>query len=110
MKEEAAVGAEDDDVSPGSLTARDVLQEGLQEIIRELRRSLEFFSSQDNLEVERLLLSGGTAKLEGLPAFMETCLEIPVQVGIPEVVLPEGQTFDPAFAVAIGLALREVVA
>lgn len=86
----------------------EVLRGSLMEIVREIDRSLNFYAMQEGMPVERLILSGGTSKLRGLPAFMEDVLDIPVAVGTADLPLPEGEGFDPAYAVALGLALRGV--
>ena len=84
----------------------DALPIELLEITRELQMSLEYCSTQENLPAERLILSGGTSKLKGLAAYLQEVLKLPVEEGIPAISLPEGETFDPAYSVAIGLALR----
>lgn len=85
-----------------------VLRDGLAEITRELQRSLEFYVAQEKVRVERLLLSGGTGKLRGVTDYLSGALQIPVELGIPDIEMAEGVIFDPSFSVAVGLALREV--
>ena len=109
MKEEAAVSSRNEYSSPNEQLISDTLHVGLLEITRELQRSLEYCSVQENLPAERLILSGGASKLKGLVAYLQDALNIIVEEGIPEISLPEGETFDPAYSVAIGLALRGVV-
>lgn len=109
MKEEASISPEGGSGSLGVVQLEDVLRDGLLKITTELHRSLEFYSTQENLSVAKLILSGGTAKLKGLAGYLEDAIGIPVEVGVPEIALPEGEVFDPAYAVAIGLALREAV-
>lgn len=108
MKREAAVAMDDGQGSPGAIGAGDFLLEGLQDITREIRRSLEFCASQEGLAVEKLVLSGGTSKLRGLVEFLQAGLGVAVEVGVPQLEFGPGVAFDPAFAVAVGLALREV--
>lgn len=108
MKEEAAVTLDTDDDSPGTMQTGDLLREGLQEITRDLRRSLDFSETQENLKADRLVLSGGASSLKGLPEYLQDVLGIPVLMGQPDVLFSEGQSYDPAIAVALGLALREV--
>jgi len=108
MIEEAAVAADSAENNPGTRQISDVLHEGLPVIVRELHRSLEFFSAHEKLSVERLILSGGASKLRGFPDYLQNALEIPVEMGFPAIEFAAGLTFDPAFSVAIGLALREV--
>lgn len=108
MIAEAAVAADSVENNPGARQISDVLHEGLPVIVRELHRSLEFFSAHEKLAVERLILSGGASKLRGFPDYLQNALEIPVEMGFPAIEFAAGLTFDPAFSVAIGLALREV--
>lgn len=109
MKEEATVLIDSDQDNPGAAQISNVLSESLLEITKELHRSLEFCSTQENLPVEKLILSGGASKLKGLTGYLKDALKIPVEPGVPGISLPWEETFDPAYSVAIGLALREVV-
>lgn len=86
----------------------EILRGSLMEVVREIDRSLNFYAMQEGKPVERLILSGGTSKLRGLPVFMEDVLDIPVTMGTADFLPPEGEVFDPAYAVALGLALRGV--
>jgi type IV pilus assembly protein PilM len=57
----------------------------LDEILREVRRSLNFYHSQfpegaPEANVTRLLLCGGTARMHGLAVFLEERLSVPVAV------------------------------
>lgn len=94
---------------PRDLLQSDFLEEGLQEITRELHRSLEFYSNQENVTVEKLILCGGTSKLKDLTAYLQDILGIPIEVGIPDINFSTDETFNPQFAVAVGLALREAI-
>ncbi|MFA5383558.1 MAG: type IV pilus assembly protein PilM [Eubacteriales bacterium] len=110
MKEEAAVTEEDEhDQEFGSGQIRDILREGLDEISREITRSLDFYSNLENLSVGKVIISGGTCKLKGLAEYLKNALNLPVEEGILGFDLPEGMDFDPRYSVAIGLALREVL-
>ncbi|KUK36576.1 MAG: Type IV pilus assembly protein PilM [Thermacetogenium phaeum] len=106
---EAAVAVTNDRF-PEGMRLDYVLRDGLAEITRELQRSLEFYVAQERVGVERLLLSGGTGKLRGVTDYLSGALQIPVELGFPDIEMAEGVAFDPSFSVAIGLALREVYA
>lgn len=80
---------------------RESLDAGLNGVAEEIRRSLIYYANQEETSVERVILSGGGSKQDGLPGFAQTFLGVPVQVGKPAV--------PPVFAVAAGLALREVM-
>lgn len=77
------------------------------EIVQEVRRSLDFYRSQSGKEFtpERLIITGGGAKIEGLAEYCREELDLTVAVGHP--CSGRAGTLDPALAVAVGLALRE---
>jgi type IV pilus assembly protein PilM len=99
----------------------------LDEILREVRRSLNFYHSQfpegaAERNVTRLLLCGGTARMRGLAGFLEERLSVPVSVldlfnatgdlagvdvGGPTRDWLRGRSAD--LAIACGLALKENV-
>lgn len=61
-----------------------VLQRGVQKAITEVRHSLDFFRSQhDDMEVQRVLLSGGASLAPDLADQLETSLDLPVAQGDP---------------------------
>lgn len=120
------------DVSPGQDTdaivmgmavqnpTRQVAVPFVDELIRELRRSVIYFQSQAaeagvQVAVEHLLLTGGGAELIGLGAYLRERLGMDVRVldllGIHSE-SPASQEWDgrgAELAVAIGLALKEYV-
>ena len=91
----------------------------LGEMASELRRSLDYYRSRGaQISVDRILLTGGTANLANLAAFLQNELQLPVAVANPLAMLPvTSKQFDPsylpvigpAFTVAIGLAARDAV-
>ena len=61
-----------------------VLQHGVQKAITEVRHSLDFFRSQhDDMEVQRVFLSGGASLAPDLTDQLETALDLPVAHGDP---------------------------
>ncbi len=52
-------------------------------IVEEIKRSMKFYQEQFGFNVEKIILSGGSARLIELPSFLSTVLEIDVQVGTP---------------------------
>jgi type IV pilus assembly protein PilM len=90
----------------------------LVDLTTEVRRSLEFFRvQQGDATVNRMLVTGGGAKLRGLPEAIGDALGFRVEVADPWLsVLVDERQFDeqylgkvgPEFAVALGLALRGV--
>jgi len=91
----------------------------LGELASELRRSLDYYRSRGaQISVDRVLLTGGTANLANLGAFLQNELQIPVAVANPLSALPvTSKQFDPTylpligptFTVAVGLAVRDAV-
>ena len=98
---------------------RQVTTPFIDELIRELRRSILYFQSQAaeagmSISVERLILAGGGTQIQGLPEYLRQRLEMDVQVLDP-LKLRNGDTpgaaawegRGPELAVAVGLALKE---
>ena len=85
-------------------------------MITEIKKALTFYKerNQNQQAVNQLILTGGTAKLPGIDLFfvqnssLETVIVNPwIQMGIqkvPKEILDSG----PEYAIAVGLALREV--
>ncbi len=103
--------------TPASVHA--VLQPRLAELINEVRRSLEYYASRyPDAGVRRIVLVGGGASMANMDAMMTQEIGIPSTVqnplgrvqleakGLPENFVDQNGT---AFAVALGLALRDVV-
>ena len=92
----------------------------LVDLTTEIRRSLEFFRVQTgDANISRMLVSGGGAKLRGLPEAIGDALGFRVELGDPWLTISvDGNRFDqeylhqvgPEFAVPLGLALRGVTA
>jgi type IV pilus assembly protein PilM len=90
----------------------------LSELVTELRRSMDYYRSQSGASVERMLISGGTAKLPGLASFLSDQLGVSVEVADPmrnvAVVAKTDATYlsdvAPIFPISLGLAVREMLA
>ncbi|MBE0467395.1 MAG: type IV pilus assembly protein PilM, partial [Candidatus Desulforudis sp.] len=60
------------------------LQVGLIELVREIRRSLDWYQTQNREQpVARIILSGGGSKVSGLPDYLTEQLGLPVAPGCP---------------------------
>lgn len=90
----------------------------LNELVTELRRSLDFYRNRANgLGAQQIILTGGSARLPGLVPFLTTHLETPVSLGDPLQYVAAGPKAStaflsdngPAFPVAVGLAVRELL-
>jgi type IV pilus assembly protein PilM len=96
--------------------ARQVTLPIIDELIRELRRSVIFFQSQAaeagvNVAVEQLVLAGGASQLQGLPEYLRERLGMSVATLDPltasSSVRSEMSDRGPELAVAVGLALKD---
>lgn len=86
------------------------------QIINEIRFVLNLYRSQGSGPIEKVVLSGGSAFLLNLPEYLEKTLSMKTFVGDPwaRIVYPLElkpvlQEIGPRFAVAIGLAMRQIV-
>jgi hypothetical protein len=106
------------DVAPGvdASTVYSILHPLLDELAGEVRRSLEYHASRyPEAVVQNIELVGGGSKLRNLDAFLTQSLGIPTSVADPlrnigGEVSPQVRSDAPTYAVAIGLALRELLA
>lgn len=85
-------------------------------ILNETRYCLNLFGGQSERPVEKIILSGGSAFLVNLPEYLSRMLNLKVYIGDPwaRVVYPVElratlQEIGPRFAVAVGLAMRDIV-
>jgi type IV pilus assembly protein PilM len=84
--------------------------------VQEIRRTLDFFlSTMVNENIEKIYMSGGSARIPGLLKLLEKQMEIPVEMVNPfNNIKWDDRVFDPEYmayiapqmAVAVGLALR----
>jgi type IV pilus assembly protein PilM len=86
-------------------------------VIEEIKRSLVFYQEKYPEEPIKIVsLCGGTAKLPGLVVYLAQNLGIETQIGNPWVTVshdpklfPKIDEEGPVFAVALGLAMKEIV-
>ncbi|MGQ9558201.1 MAG: pilus assembly protein PilM [Desulfurispora sp.] len=97
---EAAAALEQTGLSAALTTA-------LAELLREIRRSLDFYKLQERQsELEKIFITGGTAQLPLLAETAAAELGLPAEVGRPD--LPGKEQPNPHLSIAYGLALREI--
>lgn len=77
-------------------------------ISKELQRSLDYYGAHEHISVGKLLLSGQISNTDELNEHLRQSLEINTEVGSPAVDFTGDELYDPAYAVSVGLALREV--
>ncbi|HCX59330.1 MAG: type IV pilus assembly protein PilM [Candidatus Cloacimonadales bacterium] len=80
-------------------------------IAEELRRSLRFYVKEaGNSDFRKILITGGSAKLKGLPEYLQDKVNVPTEVFLPFTNIEMPEKFqdkkDPQLALAIGLAMR----
>jgi type IV pilus assembly protein PilM len=95
----------------------EIISQVVEQIAGEIQRSLDFYlATSGGSEVNRVLVSGGTANIRALLDAIERRCRVPVERLDPmRVAQPEGKGVDPALvaarasqaAVAFGLALRK---
>ncbi|HEX8235107.1 MAG TPA: type IV pilus assembly protein PilM [Abditibacteriaceae bacterium] len=100
-------------------TVYSILQPLLEELVGEVRRSLEYYGSRyPDAGVRRITLIGGGARFTNIDALFTQSLGIPTIVGNPLAHLPVrasrlpagyAEQNGPIFAVALGLAMRDLV-
>ena len=88
---------------------------GLRDFCIEVKKSLDSYRLQNQRSmVKKIVITGGTSKFKGIQTYLSEKLELPVELGIPDLPVSEksGITLpvDPVFSLAVGLALREVPA
>jgi len=85
-------------------------------IVEELKRAQTFFTSRSKRSLSRLVFVGGTANLPGVLVYMAEALGVEVARGNPWETINVPQNLNseyleehaPSFAVAAGLALKEI--
>ena len=99
-----------------SAHVHDAILPVINDVLAEVCRSLDYHQARvRDAAVAKVVLTGGTAKLRGLVAFMSEALGLPVEIADPFATLQAGGAFSPKFlhevgpvmAVAVGLALKE---
>jgi len=92
-----------------------LIVKALEPIVTEMQYMLEFFNSQNNGSVEKVILSGGGALFLNLADYLSKRLDLQVIIGdpwhrvhYPAELKPVLSEAGPRLAVAIGLAMREI--
>ncbi|MDX9892803.1 MAG: pilus assembly protein PilM [Patescibacteria group bacterium] len=107
------IGMSSDRVGQGSVPK--TIETTLSPIIDELRYSLELYRNQGAKDIEKIILTGGSSLLLNLPQYLSNLLGLRVFLGdpwariiYPEELKPVLDEIGPRFAVAAGLAMRDI--
>lgn len=94
---------------------KDILLTLIDKIILEAERMIDNYQTKTKRKVTKLILSGGSANLVGLEEYLEKKLKIDVvaanpwaRVSYPPILEPVLKEIASRFAVAVGLAMREI--
>jgi len=84
-------------------------------LVQEIRYSLDLYQNQTSKQVEKVMLSGGSAFLPNFTNYLSSALSLPVYIGnpwdrvsYPTELKPILESLAPRLAVAVGLAMREI--
>lgn len=108
----AGGAAPDGLTSEQAAAAVEALHRGIESLVRELVSSLTYYQSQPgSLAIGEIILTGGGAKLAGLPEELERLLGVRVRLGDPlgrlEVTQPIDEDEAGSFAIAVGLGIED---
>ena len=84
-------------------------------ILEEIKQVCNNFLRDERTEVEKLILTGGSALLPGLKEYCESSLNLKAEIGnpfsgivFPSVLAKTLEKMGPIYAVSVGMALREL--
>ncbi|MBW2058358.1 MAG: type IV pilus assembly protein PilM [Deltaproteobacteria bacterium] len=109
------VGSKIDDSKKRAIDS--ILKTASDEFASEISQSLDYFQKTSNQNLDRLFVSGGCSKIEGLTKAIEAQVGVPVEVVDPfqnievtkkDLSLDYINDISPFMAVGVGLALRRV--
>jgi type IV pilus assembly protein PilM len=92
--------SEPDDTHQAEGNLNQAITEVVTGLASEIQRSIDFYQMQAKVRLDRLIITGGTANLQGLDTYLET------EIGLPVLVGGYGE-LNPVYSLASGLALRE---
>lgn len=100
----------------GSSKIPKIIESILKPVVDEMRYSLRLYQDQSSKKVTKVILSGGSSYLPNLSEYFSKELDIRVIIGNPwstvnysDELKPALEEVAPRFAVAVGLALREII-
>ncbi len=113
---EQSLGISDNEITDEMVF--DAIAPVLIDLAAEIRRSLEYYVSRFQKQPEKILLCGGTAKLQDIDKFLAAELAIPVIIANPlrnVAFFPKGMSEDyleevsAVLPVSVGLAIRDMI-
>jgi type IV pilus assembly protein PilM len=114
---EPGVGAAVDDEERRRMVSQ-ALMSVVTDLAREMRNTLDYFSTRKGLEVQRVVVCGGSAKIENLATFLTRELGVETLIGNPFArCTPASAAMEaeyladisPVMGVATGLAMRDML-
>ncbi len=94
---------------------KDILLTFIDKVVLEMERMMDAYFEKSKRKVTKLVLSGGSGSIVGLKEYLSDRLKIEILIGnpwarvsYPTVLSPVLKEIAPRFAVAIGLAMREI--
>ncbi len=94
----------------------EVIRDTMSDIVAELQNVLKLYYGKNKAKIEKVILSGGDAQVKWLAKFIEDEIDIRTFIGnpwarisYPQALAPTLEAIGPHFAVAVGLAMRELV-
>jgi type IV pilus assembly protein PilM len=101
--------------SDGSQNIPDVIQKSLNSIINEIKYVFELYQRQQDKNIEKIILTGGSSFLPNLPQYLSQLLNMQVIIGDPwdRIVYPLDlkpilEEMGPRMSISIGLAMRDI--
>ena len=90
----------------GNEIAKDV-NKGVQSLVNEISHLMKYYQNRlaQAKVFNKVILAGGGANIKEVPELVEQAIKIKTEVGAPIIKVAN---YDPKFAVAIGLALKEI--
>jgi len=92
-----------------------IIEQTFKPVVDEINYSLNLYQNQTGRLIEKIVLSGGSAYLNNLSNYLSNILKVNVLIGdpwtrisYPSELRPALEEIAPRFAVAIGLALRQL--
>ena len=114
---ERITGSDLGDDSPEAMASK-AIQNILAQLISEIRRSIQFYESQSmGSSIQRVIIGGGSSRMPNLPQFLQSELDVSVEIFDPLRGITVGRDVDTAvlekhreqLGAPSGLALRKVL-